>query len=72
MVIMSHTNNYGMIPQHFNLKTGTYSEEGSIASIRYYLDAAEISKSFISTSVQSEPKIVENNIVRLKGLRYEA
>jgi hypothetical protein len=73
VIIQSHSDKSKFIPEYFDIKTGTYSKSTSINSIRFYLDAAELSKKFNGATKQFS-SIEENSpsqLITLKTLRQE-
>ena len=61
------------MPQFLSIKTGRSSETRTKFGLRFYLDAAEYLKNYVSTSDQRDKVSNQNNnaIIKLKGLRYE-
>lgn len=70
-IIEAHFNNQLLIPKYFDIKKGEHSDESSISYIRFFLDASELAKEYISSSDRNT--LTENIAANSKKrVRYEA
>ena len=70
VIIDSHHENKYAIPTYFSIRKGDHADNYSVPYLRYFLDAAELAKEYIGTSISADS--LKDLSMQPRGLRYEA